>query len=71
MPKFDPRGGVLNNVIVLNGRVVGIWKRVLKKDSVIITPTLFTPLNETEKPALVEAANRYGAFLGMSAHIAL
>jgi hypothetical protein len=70
LPKFDPRAGVLNNVIVLNGRIVGTWKRTLKKDSVIITPTLFTPLNETERRALVQAANRYGTFLGVQASVA-
>ena len=70
VPKFDPRVGVLNNVIVLNSRVVGTWKRTLEKDAVIITPTLFTSLNETETRALVEAANRYGAFLGLQASIA-
>ncbi len=71
VPQLDPRFGVLNNVIVLNGRVVGTWKRTLKKDSVLITPTLFTPLSETETRALVEAANRYGMFLGKQASIAL
>ncbi len=71
LPKFDPRMGTLGNVIVLNGRIVGIWKRTLKKHSVIITPTLFTPLNESETRALVEAANRYGAFLDMQASLLL
>jgi len=65
LAKFDVRGNVLNNTIVLNGRVIGTWKRVLKKDSVIITPTLFTPLNEAETRALAMAANRYGTFLGL------
>ncbi len=69
--KFDARGSVLNNTIVLDGRVIGTWKRVLKKDSVTITPTLFTSLNETEKRAFVEAANQYAAFLGLRASIAL
>jgi hypothetical protein len=67
LPKFDPRMSVLDNAIVLNGMVVGTWKRILKKDSVIIAPNLFTSLNEAETRALVEAANRYGAFLGLPA----
>lgn len=68
--KFDTRGSVLNNTIVLDGRVIGTWKRTMKKDSVIITPALFTPLNETATRALVEAANRYGAFHEKQATIA-
>jgi hypothetical protein len=67
--KFDARGNVLNHVIVLDGRVVGTWKRTIKKDTVIITPNLFTSLNEAETRALVAAANRYGAFLNMSVNI--
>ena len=63
--KFDARGNVLNNTIVLNGRVVGTWKRILKKDAVAITPALFTSLNEDETRALHVATNHYGAFLGL------
>lgn len=64
LSKFDARSSVLNNTIVLDGRVIGTWKRTLKKDSVIITPALFNQLSETETRASVEAANRYAAFLG-------
>ena len=63
--KFDTPGNVLNPTIVMDGRVVGTWKRTLKTDAVIITPNLFTPLNEAETRALAIAANRYGTFLGI------
>ena len=71
LTKFERWGNVLNNTIVLDGRVIGTWKRVLKKNSVSITPNLFAPLNEAETCALVAAANRYGAFLGLPANITL
>jgi Winged helix DNA-binding domain len=71
LPKFDARGNVLNNTIVLDGRVVGTWRRTLKKSTVVITPNLFTSLNEAETRALVAEANRYGAFLGMPANATL
>ncbi|MGH2495228.1 MAG: winged helix DNA-binding domain-containing protein [Ktedonobacteraceae bacterium] len=65
--KLDARGNVLfNHTIVIDGRVVGTWKRTMKKDMVIITPSLFVSLNEAETRALVAAANRYGEFLGLS-----
>ncbi len=65
--KLDPRGNILfSHTMVLDGRVVGTWKRTMKKDAVIITPSLFTPLNEAETRAFAAAANRYGAFLAMS-----
>jgi hypothetical protein len=69
--KLDPRGNVLfNHTMVLNGRVVGTWKRTIKKDAVLLTPSLFTPLNEAETRAFAESANRYGAFLDMSVNAA-
>src|SRR5207248_7597455 len=67
--KFDTPGNVLNPTIVLDGLVVGTWKRTLKKDEVILTPSLFTPLNEAETRALAMSASRYGAFLNMPVNI--
>lgn len=68
--KFDSRGNVLNNILVLDGQVVGTWKRTLKKDAVIITLSLFVPLSTAETRAFAEEANRYGAFLEKSVHAA-
>lgn len=56
----------LGNVIVLNGQIVGNWKRALTKDTVSIVLSPFTSLNTIEKQTVVEAAERYGAFLGLS-----
>jgi len=68
---LDLRGNVLfNYTIVLGGQVVGNRKRTLKKDTVVITPNLFIPLNEAEKRTLVTAANCYGAFLDKAANVA-
>ena len=68
--KLDSRGNVLfNHTIVLDGRVVGTWKRTLKKDTVIITASLFIPLNEAETRALAASANCYGAFLDRSVNV--
>lgn len=64
--KLDARENVLfNHTIVLDGQVIGTWKRTIKKDSVLLTPNLFTTLNETETRALAASANRYSAFLEM------
>jgi hypothetical protein len=65
--KLDARNNnLLSYIMVLDGQVVGTWKRTMKKDTVIITPNLFTPLNEDETRAFAAAANRYGAFLDLS-----
>jgi Winged helix DNA-binding domain len=61
---LDSRGNILfNHMIVVDGRIVGTWKRTLKKDSVVITPTFFTPLNEAETDAFNVAVKCYRAFL--------
>jgi hypothetical protein len=65
--KLDSRGNVLfNNTLVIGGQVVGTWKRTLKNNTVILTPSFFTPLNTAETHAFATSADRYGAFLGMS-----
>ncbi len=67
--KFAVRDSILfNHVIVLNGQVVGTWKRTLTKDTVLVSLSPFTPLNTTERHSIAEAADRYGAFLGLPVH---
>jgi hypothetical protein len=56
-------GGIINPVVVVNARVVGTWKRVLRGKSVEITPTLFRALTQKEQRAFAAAANRYAAFV--------
>jgi hypothetical protein len=51
--------------IVVEGRVVGAWKRVPKKDELLITPKLYTPLTDEQEHALTLATERYSDFLGI------
>lgn len=60
-------GGILSPVVVVGGRVVGTWKRELKKDSVVVSTNLFAALKASERRAVEEAARRYGEFLGLPA----
>jgi hypothetical protein len=60
---------VLGSMIVVGGRVVGRWKRTFNKDTVIITLSPFAKLGKIERQAVTDAANRYGAFLGMNVAI--
>jgi hypothetical protein len=54
----------LSNSIVLNGRIVGSWKRTLKQGVVVETHS-FAPLTEAESRAIALAAQQYAAFLDM------
>jgi hypothetical protein len=63
--KLDPRSGLLTNTMVLDGQIVGTWKRTLKKNAVIIEANPFTPLSNTETRAFAASANRFATFLRM------
>jgi len=58
--------GIFNPTIVVDGQVVGTWKRTLKKGALVITPSPFTKLKRAETHTISEAASRYGKFLGAS-----
>lgn len=68
--KVDAGAQLLNPTVVVDGEVVGTWKRVLKRESVVVTPSLFRKLSRTEKQAVAAAAERYGEFLGLRATLA-
>jgi hypothetical protein len=56
-------GGMLSPTIIIDGQVVGTWKRTLKKGLVVITPRWFTLLKKAQKHTFTLAALQYGAFL--------
>jgi hypothetical protein len=64
--KLDERENVLfQHTIVLDGMVVGTWKRTLKKREVVFEPSFFAPLTPPQFEAFEQAARNYAAYLGM------
>ncbi|HKP88114.1 MAG TPA: winged helix DNA-binding domain-containing protein [Blastocatellia bacterium] len=63
--QMNTGNGVFSPLIVVDGQVVGTWKRTLKKDALVITPSPFEKLNKAETRAVAAAANRYGEFLNV------
>ncbi len=55
--------GVFSPTMVIDGRVVGTWKRALKKNAVVITASPFKSLSTSETQNLATAAERYSTFL--------
>jgi hypothetical protein len=55
---------VMAPVVMLDGRVVGGWRRTLGKDAVVVTTDLAVRLDRRQRAALVQAVARYGRFLG-------
>jgi hypothetical protein len=69
-PKYAQRicpgnNGMFASTIVIDGEVVGAWKRVFKKDKVVITPDFFDGRTKAGG-AFFEAAERYAKFMGVS-----
>lgn len=59
--KDDP--ALLSNIIVLNGQVIGGWKRTLKKNQVHVEASLLTGLSDDDKLAIQRAAELFATFL--------
>lgn len=56
-------GNALLYIIVVNGQVVGTWRRTLRRDAVVIETNLYTRLTAAESMAVADAARAYAGFL--------
>jgi len=63
--QFSAMGNALQYVIVIDSKFVGTWKRVIKKDMVIVQLNPLLKLSKDEYRAVAAAAERYGTFLGL------
>jgi len=53
------------HVIVVDGHLVGGWKRTLTRAAVVVELTLLVGLTKPERQAVVAAAQAFGAFLDL------
>jgi hypothetical protein len=67
--KLRALGNALTNIVVVDGRIVGTWKRSLKKDAVILEMNMFCRLTAAAKRTIAAASHRYGVFLGLPARL--
>jgi len=56
---------IFSPTILIDGRVEGTWKRVIRSDKVDLMLKLFSTLSKTEAHALHSTIGRYGEFLNM------
>jgi hypothetical protein len=63
--KVNAGGGILKPAVVVDGKVIGIWRRELARDEVSVTATLFEKSTARTRDAIAEAAEGYGAFLAL------
>lgn len=58
--------GVFMPTTVSNGQVVGIWKRVVNKDKLLVSSFPFSVMSQSELEYFAIAAARYGQFMSKS-----
>jgi hypothetical protein len=59
-----PRGGLLGPAVLLDGVVVGVWRRAIGPRRVDVVVTRFTSLPPSALAALEAEAERYAVFVG-------
>lgn len=67
--KLLSMGNFLTAALIIDGEIVGTWKRVLKKDSVEVKVDFLRKLDAGEKEAVKKAAETYGKFLNLDVRI--
>lgn len=64
-----PKNLVFDSTIMMDGHIVGTWRRSIKKQEVVIELALSGKLSVSESEALRLAAARYAAFIGKTAQV--
>lgn len=57
------KNGIFKPIILENGKVIGLWKRTVKKDHTKIETTFFSVLDETKKNTLFKAIQSFEDYL--------
>ncbi|MCC7450370.1 MAG: AlkZ family DNA glycosylase [Anaerolineae bacterium] len=61
---------VYGGTIVINGQLLGSWKRTISKGKIVIDSAPFRPFTVAEQETAAVAVQRFGAFVGMPAQLA-
>ena len=64
--KLGTMGNALQNVIIIDGRIVGTWRRTLGKDTLGVELNPFRGLSERERAAVAAAGERLAEFFGLA-----
>ncbi len=57
--------GIFKPMIVVNGQVIGIWKRTFKKDLAVIETLFFDKVSKNKEQAIFKAGAAYGRYMEM------
>jgi hypothetical protein len=62
--------GIFKPIVVVDGRVVGIWKRSVKKDAVVVEVQFFDPKTTLSRAQIQSATQGFADFLGLGLKVA-
>lgn len=62
--KTFTNNGIFKPIILENGKVIGIWKRTIKKDHVKIETEFFNEIESSKKEVLFEGSKAFETYLG-------
>jgi hypothetical protein len=62
-------GGMLNPCVLVDGQVVGLWRRTLRRNEVDVALNLFERPSASEQKLLTRAAERYANFLDLKLRV--
>jgi hypothetical protein len=64
LSQFKNENPLFNRMIIIEGKIAGTWKRIIKNNSVVIETVPFSPLSKTKQQALTKAIKKYCIFAG-------
>lgn len=69
--KVVPGGnGIFFSLITVDGKIVGTWRRAVKKGEVVVTPAPFIRMSARALKRFEAAVSAYAAFLGLAGRVA-
>lgn len=64
LSQFKNENPIFNRMIIINGKIEGTWKRIIKNNTVNVETAPFSPLPKTKQQALTKAIKKYCVFVG-------
>jgi hypothetical protein len=61
--------GIFRPVIIVNGQVVGLWRKTTQKDKIRLETNFFQPVSNTIKSLIEEASAQYGDYLNKEVEV--
>ena len=64
--ELNQGGGMVSGAVVVNGKMVGGWRRTFEKKSVVISIRLFEPISQTQQQLLEQQTENFGKFINLA-----